>query len=233
MECLTSKKRAPASLRTFHRILGLLLFLFVINAAATGVLRANAKKLYWKERVSHEKRISMSIPAVSIKQIFELCNHRFKISRIELKSFLGKSAYLVSGEKKQRVLIDGETAELLSPLSKEMAIRVAQGYVEEDKKVISVINLPNYKVRKSVEVYPVYKITFDDNRKTEVIVDQESGNVIMVLDNGRRFGMWVSRLHELDFAGWSDISLTFIGISIIVLSMTGFVMGIKLKSKSA
>jgi uncharacterized iron-regulated membrane protein len=64
-------------------------------------------------------------------------------------------------------------------------------------------------------------IRFDDQRKTEVFVDQETGEVLSVLDNGKRFGLWVSKLHELDFLGMSRAALTILGLAIIFLSVAG------------
>ena len=37
-------------LRALHRAFGIILFFFLVNASVTGVLRANAKWWYWKDR---------------------------------------------------------------------------------------------------------------------------------------------------------------------------------------
>lgn len=210
-------------LRGFHRLFGLTLFVFVINSAVTGLLRANARWWYWNDRLAKESAARLASPAISIEQVFA----RFPdtaIARIELKLLAGKPAYLIEGQrqgKKLSVLVDAVSGQVISPVSRERAIEIAEVFVPEQTAVAAAEDLPSYLPRKGNGPRPAIRVLFEDARKTEVFVDQDSGAVLTILDRGRRFGMWVVRLHELDFAGASRAVLTLLGLGVSFLAVTG------------
>lgn len=214
------------NLRSFHRMLGLWLFIFIINVAATGLLRANAKWWYWKDSPSSIQPIPLVAPKVTINEALEIYHRRFpegEIQLVQFKSVLDEMVYQVESKKgeKKRLLVSASSGKIISPVDESWAIKTAQGYVDKNNQVISVQNLSSFKARKNQEPRPAFMVRFDDQRKTEVFVDQETGEVLSVLNNGKRFGLWVSKLHELDFLGMSRVALTILGLAIIFLSVAG------------
>lgn len=224
-------------IRSFHRFLGLALFIFVLVAAFSGVMRANAMLLYWKERPAKTEMASLTHPAMGIGQVLNAARDYFPkgtgIKRIELKFLLGNEVYLAESDsqEKRRLLFNAQTGAVMSPLSMDLAAKLGRAYVKDDAKVGMIERLAFYKARKAKTARPVFHIQFKDAAKTEVFIDEESGDVITVLDNGRRFGMWMIKLHEWDFAGISHLSLTFTGCGIIVLSLTGLSLGLRFKRR--
>lgn len=224
-------------LGSFHRILGLILFVLILNAAFTGLLRANAQWWYWKKKPSMEAVVSLSRPAVSLEQVFKTCETYFpsgaKICRVELKSLSGKQVYVVEVDRqgKRYLLVDADSGEVISPLNCEFATRIARSLVHDNNSVVLAESLPAFRTRKMSQPRPVFRILFNDALKTEVIVDRDTGEPLMILDRGRRFGLWVVKLHDLDFIGMSRVALTLLGISIVSLSFTGLLLSLRSRKR--
>jgi hypothetical protein len=230
-------------LRKFHRFLGLVLFLLIFNSALTGILRANAKWWYWKDKPSYLSATALQVPGIGIERLFEITRSYFQketpISRVELKQLLGKPVYLIEGQGKEKkfILIHANSGEVLSPIDAESATQIARQFVPEQTPLVVAEPIESYKARKATTARPAYRILFGDKAKTEVVLDRENGDVLALLDRGRRFGLWIVKLHELDFAGMSRNALTVFGLGIITLSLTGLslanpLIGFKKKEKS-
>lgn len=228
--------------RKFHRFLGLVLFFLLFNSTLTGILRANAKKWYWKDRPSHLPVMSLETPGIVVERLFEISRsvlqNEIQLSRVELKRIGGIPVYLIEGQGKERkyLLIHAHSGEILSPIDGEFAIQIARQFVPEQTPLVAAKPLRSYKARKAAGGRPAYQILFGDKLRTEVVLDRETGDVLALLDNGRRFGLWVVKFHELDFAGMSRNALTVFGLGVIVLSLTGFILanpgtGFKKKEK--
>ncbi len=224
-------------IRKFHRILGLILFLFLLNASITGMLRAHAKWLYWTDRPASSTSV-LTMPRVSVDQVFAMAKEKWgeeiKIKRIELKSILDKPVYVVEpATGKKKLLLDAETGSEFLPVSENQAHELASTYVAPGTKTISIEKLDGYKARRNSEPRPAWKISYADPAASEIFVDRETAEVLMVLDSGRRFSVWVNRLHELDFAGSSRWFLLALGLSICVISLTGLNLALPKKSAVA
>jgi len=218
--------------RTFHRLLGLALFAFILNASVTGVLRANAKWLYWKDRPFRQKPVALTAPSVGIGLVFEVSQEVFgpetRIGRVELKLLAQKPFYLVAadGPGKKVLLVDATSGQIIPRIDPEMAVQIAKSFVGEQGHVDQIEEIAAFRARKASEARPVYRILFDDPTRTEVFVDQRTGESVSILDRGRRFGLWVARFHELDFSGMSQIALTLLGLGLCALTLVGVRLGL-------
>lgn len=209
-----------------------------MNVAATGVLRANAKWLYWKDRLPRVESTALLVPTISLNEVFEICRRNFSedvsIQRVELKTLLHKQVYMVKVNRKEnsRILLDAASGRVLSPIDSSFAVEIARSFVDEKTRVAFTENSPSFKARKSSEPRPAFHIVFDDPVKTEIFIDRDTGDMLLVLDRGRRFGLWVAKLHELDFAGISQAALSVLGFSMISLSLTGVFLANQNKRRS-
>lgn len=219
-------------LRRLHRILGLALFLLVVNSAATGLLRANARWWYWKDRPPRRQTVSLSPPTVGTERLFSVLGG-IPIRRVELKPLAGKTVYLIERQNQEKpwVLVDASSGEILSPLTAEMAVEVARAFVDRHEQVALTESLPSYTPRKGSGSRPVWRVVFGDASRTEVVVDRDAGAVLSVLDRGRRFGIWVVKLHELDFFNSSRPALTLLGLGVTFLAITGLTLGLRDKGR--
>lgn len=219
-------------LHRLHRILGLALFLLVVNSAATGMLRANARWWYWKDRPPRQQAVSLSPPTVGMERLFSVLGG-MPIRRVELKPLAGKTVYLVECQNPERpyVLVDASSGGILSPLTAESAVEVARAFVDRREQVVLTEWLPSYAPRKGNGPRPVWRVVFGDASRTEVVVDQETGAVLTMLDRGRRFGLWVVKLHELDFFNCSRPALTLLGLGVTFLAITGLTLGLRGKGR--
>jgi len=218
--------------RKLHRWVGLVTAVWILNAAFTGVMRANATTIYWKNRPSTEKPLFLSVPAVDVAELYAILGQvtdelPVKLKQLELTSLLGRMVYRVQMSSQQanvELLVDAGSGEVLSPLSEETALSIARTYVRENVQVKKTEFLEVYHARKSETHRPVYRFLFDDPEATEIFVDRDTGKVLTVLDRGRRFGLWMIKLHELDFAGWRQPGLTILGVATIFISITGLTL---------
>lgn len=210
----------------FHRALGLALFVFIVNMAATGILRANAKQWYWKDRPSRMPQQELALPQITPGAAIAAAKQRFPellVTRMTLSTLAGQSAYLLEGKKGERskVLVDAASGRVIDRLDDQAARDIAAAYVADGTKSLAVEPLPAFVARKGAAPRPAYRIVWDDPERTEVVVDEQAGEVLQVLDRGRRFGLWVNRLHELNFGGLHRIGVTVLGILVIVLGGAG------------
>lgn len=227
-------------LRTFHRILGAALFIWLVNSAFSGLMRANAKEIYWKDRPPAVKMSELRIPAVEISGIMRTARAAFppgtEIRSIVLKDSFGKQVYLVHGSSKAKnhyLLADPATGGVLSPIPEARAREIALAHVPPGTSVIKQEFLSEYLPRKAPAPRPAYRFLFDDEEKTEVFVDSDTSEVLTVLDRGRRFGLWMIKLHELEFFHLRRPALTLLGAATIVLSFSGiFLFFIKPKPRA-
>lgn len=219
-------------LRRLHRVLGLALFLLIGSSAATGLLRANARWWYWKDRSPRQEGASLSSPVIGVERLFSLSKGT-PIRRVELKPLAGKVVYLVERQDSGRsyLMVDASSGEVLSPLSTETAVEIARAFVGLREPVVRTEAVPSYALRKGNGPRPAIRVLFGDALRTEVFVDQETGAVLALLDRGRRFGLWVAKLHELDFFNGSRPALTLLGLGITFLAMTGLTLGLRGKGR--
>ena len=225
-------------LRSLHRVLAFALFAFVLSSAVTGVLRANARALYWKERPARDTSPPLTHPGVDVAGLFHLLENRFpegaQVQHLELKRLSGRQVYVaeMQGSGARRILVDAASGEVLSPIGEDLAVEIARGFAPENAGVAALESIPAFHARKAREKRPAFRVRFNDALGTEVFVDRETGAPLAVLDRGRRFGLWIVKLHELDFAGLSQAALTVSGISLVVLTLTGLGLGLRRRAHS-
>ncbi len=217
-------------LRRVHPRLGIILALFLLISASTGFLRANSS-WYWPPRYKEKKKPEAShhleTPQISLEQMFKTITREvadgFQIDRIELKRDFGRLLYQVEGRgrTKAKMLIDASTGELLSPLRQDLAAEAAYQYVTSKPTIKSITRLEDYKAHKQREERPAYKVSFDDRYNTEIFLDADTGEILDDLDDRRRRGLFIVRLHEMDFWYLRRPTLSFIGIGLIFLSFSG------------
>ena len=78
------------------------------------------------------------------------------------------------------------------------------------------------------------RIVLSDDQKTWIHVDKYSGDIISVMDSGRRLYRWLfNGLHSFDFPGlisrpilWYCVILTFLGLGFL-FSTTGAILGVR------
>ncbi len=217
-------------LRQFHLWCGVILSAGILLSAFTGTMRANATTLYWKSRPPRLEPVTLTRPAVEIAAVFDKLQssgwQAGAVRQIELGAFLGRPVYRIesSNETDSLRMVDAGTGEMLSPLDLATARRAAALYVPEGTDIREENFLPDFLPRKAIRARPAYRFLFQDPAATEVFIDRDTGETLYVLDRGRRFGMWMIRLHELDFGGLHQPGLTFLGIGTILLTFSGLGM---------
>lgn len=215
--------------RRIHPWIGICLFLFLMNSAITGALRANSNG-YWAGGYKQKKQVAtdppLSPPTISIDQVFTIAKKEGigsgELQSILLKKDFGRLLYQVEGERgTTKWVIDAATGQVLSPLNEELVRAAAYQYVTGQPEIKEITKLKDYKSRKERDTRDVYRVRFNDRSHTEIFLDADTGEIVEDLNDQRRLALLVVKLHDLDFGGLGRYLLSFVGTSFILLAFSG------------
>jgi uncharacterized iron-regulated membrane protein len=220
--------------RMLHRLLGLVLVPLLLVSALTGFFRANYK-WFWKENYKKIKNYSiergLTAPTLTTDSILRLAKGAYgdtvAVLSLALKREGGVLVYDVRAKDRPPLLIDAMTAERLSPLSPELASAIAGQYVVQGTKLARIYTEEAYAGRKDKKIRAVYVAEYADPLHTAIYIDKHSGEIVEEADDNLRFGFWMVRLHEFDFWNTKRITLSVLGLGVVVLGVTGLYLGVK------
>ena len=217
----------PAAKYRIHRTLGIIVVPFLIISTATGFFKTN-QKWYWEDGYKRKKQpsgISVETPLVEVNRLLQkidsLSQKKNAYQEISLQSEQGHLYYRLLTTSKEKYLIDACTGKISSPLTGELASSFAAQYVKEKPAVKSCELVKNYISRRGKEKRPAYNVVFDNAVHSQVVLDYYTGEIIEDIDDNRKFGIWVMRLHEFDFFDAKRGITSAVGISIFLLSFSG------------
>ncbi len=222
-----------------HRTFGIIVVPFLIISTATGFFKTN-QKWYWEEgykRKKHPSVIAVEKELVTlsdvIKKIDSLSQKKNAYQEITLQNEKDQLYYRLLTSSKEKYLIDAYTGKISSPLTPQLATSFACQYVKEEPAVKSCELIKNYVTRKGKEKKPAYSIVFDNKVHSQIVLDYYTGEIIEDIDDNRKFGIWVMRLHEFDFFDAKRGITSMVGISIFLLSLSGlWIYKIRRKNKN-
>lgn len=222
---------------TIHRKLGLFILPFLIISAVTGFFRAN-HKWYWKEDYKKVKNIDYQYnipkPVVSIDSVMSVINQvneNLSIRKILLETEINRPFYIARLSSGNSLLIDANTANILSPIDTNLAIQFASQYVKKGTSFKAITLLDKYLTRKSKQITPVYRIDYNDELNTQIFIDKSTGEIVEEIDDNLSFGMWMVKLHDYDFWTLKRILLSISGLGLFFLGITGLYLLLRKKRK--
>ena len=123
---------------------------------------------------------------------------------VELRSFLERAVYEVRGADGP-VLFDASTGERLSPISEEVARKVAeQDFIGEGElQAIALMNDPPKEYRGSP---PVWRADFDDRLQTRLYISPDTGEVTARRNDIWRVYDFFWMLHIMDYGARKDFN---------------------------
>jgi uncharacterized iron-regulated membrane protein len=221
-------------IRKFHRIIGVVFALSLFIAVLSGLLWAYSPYLYLREDYSKKKhaepKISLSEVTMSAQQAMKLAERtlgdQLQIKSVTLRSDFGRALYEVvyNKDKQNRsLLIDAKSSEILSPLSEELAAKVANQYLAENVPVEKISQGKDY-VNRGKIIPSVFFIRFQKKGNLEMIVDRDSGALVEELDDAKRFHAWVMQFHQLNFFGFKKTLTIIPGAGLIMMLFTGLII---------
>ena len=227
-------------MRRFHRWFGVGSAIVVVLAPVTGLLWAYAPYLYW-ERGYLERKHPVPIadysavtltPQDAIRVAREQLGGEAKISAVTLRSELGAPVYEVAGAN-FALLVDARAGTLMSPLSAEIAARIAAEYVPGRPTASSATLLDEFAHRSGKVHKAVYRVRFDAPNDPEIFISARNGAIIEEQDDARRFHFWIMRLHQLNFFGFKKTLTIIPGAAILLLVASGLVLSRRAKTRAA
>jgi len=231
--------KAAAKYR-IHRTIAIIVVPLLIISTVTGFFRAN-QKWYWEEGYKKKKQPSNIVienelfPVAKLAlEIDSVSQKKNKYQEISIQAENKTLYYKLITATKEKYLVEAHTGKIVSPLNTQLASAFATQYVKEKPKVKSCLFLKEYVARKGKETKPVYKIEFDNKVHSQIFLDYYTGEIIEDIDDNRQFGIWMVRLHDYDFFDSKRIIGSVVGISIILVALSGiWIYRFRLKKKKS
>lgn len=226
-------------MRRFHRWLGVGAALFLLLAAATGLLWAYAPHLYWEGGYLARKHppaaFDFSAITLTHQGAIRAARQRMAadlpITEVTLRAEVDVPFFEINtGESS--VLIDARNGEVLSPLSEELATRIAAQYVRGQPGVESAALLDRFVHRSRKVHHSVYRVQFRAPKNPVIYLSALTGAIIEEEDDVRRFHFWIMRLHQLNFFGFHKTLTIIPGGALLLLIITGLVLSRRAKNRA-
>lgn len=221
-----------------HRYIGLVLLPFLVVSALTGFFRAN-HKWFWKEDYKKVKNTrysyTLDVPAVSMDSLFRIVRDEAgvdaAITEIRFRKEAGRLFYDVRLRGHHPLLIDAANGKVLSPITAELAVTLASQYVKDNPEMKSIVLNEHYRTRKEHKLRQVYVVSYKDALNTQILLDKYNGEIEEEIDNNLKFGFWMVKLHDYDFWNSKRAILSFAGLGLTAVALTGFYLWIKVRRK--
>lgn len=222
--------------RKIHRVVTIGSVVFLLISVITGLLWAYAPYLYWEGGYMKRKH-EMPPPDItqarlSLADIVHKTETRFGkeaiLQELTLRSDAGMLLYDVrfrsaDGEGR-RTLLDAQSGDWISPLSKETALRFARQYVPGNPPVEAASLREAWIPRKKTTGRPAWYFRFGDAGATEIFIDPGTGEILEDQDRIRRFHFLIMKLHQLNFFGFKKVLTIIPGLPLLVAIVTGVIM---------
>lgn len=214
--------------RKYHRWLALFIGLQALIWIASGVYMVTidldyihgdqlVQKMDEPVRENYQNLISFA----EMQQIYP--NAR----KIELVQWLGAAHYRLSDDNGTH-LIDAKTAHVISPLTRDDAIRVAEYHFALDANIINITLLTDQKTAPSElsgRPLPLWQVSFDDDIASNFYISPDSGLLVTRRHEYWRIFDYLWMLHIMDYEERTDVNNLLLIISSIlgvILSISGF-----------
>lgn len=232
---------SSGSWRRVHAWTGAAGALFLASSAVTGILWANAGRLYWRADDYKKKKASVAGPAlesarIDIRRALAAARPQLgpeaAVAVLTLKSEAGRLVYEAQAGKRS-VLIDAGTGRSLSPLTEEDVSLFAGQYAPKGASRLAARREVSFTGRDGRERGPVWIVSYRDNGGTDIVLDEMSGQIVEEFDPSRRFHFWVMRLHRLDFFH-ADKALTAVpGLFLLGLVISGIPLWLRPRRRNS
>ncbi len=224
-----------------HHILGLFAGLFVLTWIFSGWLSMDHGRLFSNPNPNPDQikkfrsiSIAQAVENVSLEALTSL--DRFREG--EIFAMGGKPFVLIRNAKEQNLFEPIDSNSLSSVKFKESEVINAVKEAWPNSKVQSTERPGESdaygKLREGTLPSNTLRVVLADPLQTWVHVDMDSGQIVSVMDRGRRQYRWLfNGLHSLDFPGlanhrpaWDVLILLLLGLG-FVFCITGVVIGLK------
>ncbi len=209
--------------RKLHKWFGLIIGIQILAWTTGGFVMS----YFPIEKVRGEHNINSSpvMPLTSadisypLENILAMQDGRPGVLQVTLKRSLGLPVFEVLTEDSTLITIDAKSGELLSPLSKEMAVAYAKhDFAGEGSPVnVELLTETNSEYRKEL---PVWRVDFDDGEHTHLYVSPRNGAILARRNNTWRLYDFFWMLHIMDYKNRTDFNHPLlVGAAVLAISL--------------
>jgi len=170
--------------------------------------------------------LSPGVPYVPISKVLRLFDESYSVISLKLDNLVGDPVYYVETSNQQFHLVDALRGEIISPLTKIQAIKIAKAHYNKSTENITA-NLIEEPISEYRGKYPVWRIDFNNIENTSFYVSPETGKL-----KAKRGILWrvydfLWMLHIMDYQNRSDLNNSFLVIAAILglaTSVSGLVL---------
>ena len=171
------------------------------------------------------ERESISLPADDILlPVVDILLSIGAVHRLALKSLAGKPTYQILTADDNTLLLDANTGEVISPLSEELALQIANSDFSGNAGNVSatMIEETNAEYRGLI---PVWQVVMGDDEDTRLYVSPLTGDVIARRNDTWRLFDFFWMLHIMDYENRTDFNNPLV-ITASILALVATISGI-------
>jgi hypothetical protein len=223
--------------RKFHKWFGLVVGIQVLVWATGGFVMSYfpIEKVRGEHNINNfqEKPLTRADVSYPLENILAMQDGRPGVLKVTIKRSLGRPVYEILTEDGTSTMIDANSGEVLSPLSKEMALAYAKRDFAGQGSPVSVelLSETNLEFRKEV---PVWRIDFDDKEQTHLYVSPRNGEIVARRNSTWRLYDFFWMLHIMDYKNRVDFNhplLIGAAVIAIILVLSGIILLFKTFNK--
>ena len=165
--------------------------------------------------------LSGDIDYFSVDKVISKLEADNSVIEIELKNILDSPTYVVHFSDNSRQLVDALSGDVISPLNKKMALKVATKQFSGDPSKVSA-ELISEKVSEYRGKYPVWQIAFNNMEQTTFYVSPSTGQLTAKRGILWRIYDFLWMLHIMDYRNRTD----FNNWLLILAALLGFAVSV-------
>jgi hypothetical protein len=220
--------RVRRIVRQLHRWIGLLIGIQVLLWVSGGLIMSVLRL----DEVRGEHRVAAQPPAAlaadeAVTPVIDVIGAApGKVTSVTLTMFLGQPVYRLESDQ-GKSLVDARTGQVLSPLSEELARRVAQADYAGAGSPLTLEWVDQPAVEYRDRELPLWRARFDDGDDTTLYISPQTGAVVARRNELWRLFDFVWMLHIMDYEEREDFNhplLVIAAATACLFVCTGLVM---------
>ena len=170
--------------------------------------------------------LSSDLNFFPVADVISKLESEISVVGLEIKSVLDKPAYIVRLADSTKHLVDAVSGELISPLTRDSAIEIAEGHFKGDASKVNA-ELISKKVSEYRGKYPVWQVNFNNLEQTTFYVSPNTGQLTAKRGILWRVYDFLWMLHIMDYRNRTDFNnwlLVLAAILGLAVSVSGLIL---------
>jgi len=222
-----------------HRLLGTAISIFFLMWFITGLVLVYKSFPNISKAEKYDKLETLPGQTADIQEIIARIPAGSNIQDINIKQFQGQTLYTLKTKDSTYVMC-ADTTQNVKPIDHNAIQSVIKRWIDAPVVKIDTLHKRDQWIMYSSykRKMPIYKYQFDDDAKHQLYIAANTAEVLQLTNKNERLWAYIGAIpHKLYFpflrrntSAWIHTLTTF-GIILLIVSITGFYIGIKISRK--